>query len=197
MNSELNQNIQHIHSSNDEGTIVRRNVAHNMRKVRLARGRSLRDLAAETNFSTSLLSQIERAVANPTVVALTRIAAALNISFADLTRSTVIETEIIRADSADSDQPRARMLFAMMQRRRFDISEGKLPAHQSGVFSDHGHQSVEYAYVITGSVTLRLGNETYELGEHDAIRFSSEVAHAYSTGDVPAILLTVVSYDDE
>lgn len=197
MNSELNQNIQQIHSSDDEGTLVRRNVAHNMRKVRLARGRSLRDVAAETNFSTALLSQIERAVANPTVVTLTRIAAALDISFADLTRSTAIDTEIIRADSADSDQPRARMLFAMMQRRRFDISEGKLPAQQSGVFSDHGQQSVEYAYVISGSVTLRLGNETYELGEHDAIRFSSEVAHAYSTSDAPAILLTVVSYDDE
>lgn len=111
MNSELNQNIQQIHSSDDEGTLVRRNVAHNMRKVRLARGRSLRDVAAETNFSTALLSQIERAVANPTVVTLTRIAAALDISFADLTRSTAIDTEIIRADSADSDQPRGRMLL--------------------------------------------------------------------------------------
>jgi quercetin dioxygenase-like cupin family protein len=56
---------------------------------------------------------------------------------------------------------------------------------------------VEYAYVISGSVTLRLGDSTFELSEHDAIRFSSEISHAYSTGDVPAILLTVVSYDDE
>ena len=91
MNSEINQNIEQLHSSHDEGTLVRRSVAHNMRKVRLARGQSLRDLATETNLSTALLSQIERAVANPTVVALTRIAAALDISFADLTRSTVIE----------------------------------------------------------------------------------------------------------
>ena len=197
MNPEINQSIEQLHSSHDEGTLVRRSVAHNMRKVRLARGQSLRDLATETNLSTALLSQIERAVANPTVVALTRIAAALDISFADLTRSTVIETEIVRADDVDSDQPRARMLFAMMQRRRFDISEGHLPAHQSGVFSDHGQQSVEYAYVISGSVTLRLGDSTFELSEHDAIRFSSEISHAYSTGDVPAILLTVVSYDDE
>ena len=197
MNPEINQNIEQLHSSHDEGTLVRRSVAHNMRKVRLARGMSLRDLATQTNLSTALLSQIERAVANPTVVALTRIAVALDMSFADLTRSMVIETEIIRAESTDSESPRARMLFAMMQRRRFDISEGKLPAHQSGVSSDHGQQSVEYAYVISGSVTLTLGEDTYELGEHDAIRFSSEVSHAYSTGDVPAILLTVVSYDDE
>lgn len=58
MNSELNQNIQQIHSSDDEGTLVRRNVAHNMRKVRLARGRSLRDVAAETNFSTALYPRL-------------------------------------------------------------------------------------------------------------------------------------------
>jgi len=197
MKTSNQQNIEHLHSTADESTVIRQSVAHNMRKVRLSRGLSLRDLATQTNLSTALLSQIERAVANPTVVALTRIAVALDISFANLTRSTVIETEIVRADSTDSENPRARMLFAMMQRRRFDISEGKLPAHQSGVFSDHGRQSVEYAYVISGEVTLALGDETYELSEHDAIRFSSEISHAYSTGALPAILLTVVSYDDE
>ena len=89
MNPEINQNIEQLHSSHDEGTLVRRSVAHNMRKVRLARGQSLRDLATETNLSTALLSQIERAVANPTVVALTRIAAALDISFADLTLKAI------------------------------------------------------------------------------------------------------------
>jgi quercetin dioxygenase-like cupin family protein len=85
----------------------------------------------------------------------------------------------------------------MMNRRRFDISEGKLPAHQSGIFSDHGQHSVEYAYVVSGSVSLALGDDTFLLGQGDAIRFSSEISHAYSTGDMPAILLTVVSYDGE
>jgi transcriptional regulator with XRE-family HTH domain len=168
-----------------------------MSKMRLSRGLSLRDLATQTNLSTALLSQIERAVANPTVVALTRIATALDVSFADLTRPTMVETEIIRAESVESDSPRARMLFAMMNRRRFDISEGKLPAHQSGIFSDHGQHSVEYAYVVSGSVSLALGDDTFLLGQGDAIRFSSEISHAYSTGDMQAILLTVVSYDGE
>jgi transcriptional regulator with XRE-family HTH domain len=197
MNSEIQPNIEHIHSTADESTVIRRSVAHNMRKIRLSRGLSLRDLATQTNLSTALLSQIERAVANPTVVALTRIATALDVSFADLTRPTIVETEIIRAESVESDSPRARMLFAMMNRRRFDISEGKLPAHQSGIFSDHGQHSVEYAYVVSGFVSLALGDETFLLGQGDAIRFSSEISHAYSTGDMAAILLTVVSYDGE
>lgn len=197
MKTDNQQNIEHIHSTADESTEIRRSVAHNMRKIRLSRGLSLRDLATQTNLSTALLSQIERAVANPTVVALTRIARALDVSFADLTRSISTETQIIRADSEELEGPRARMLFAMMQRRRFDISEGKLPAHQSGVSSDHGLQSVEYAYVVSGSVTLTLGEEVFVLNEGDSIRFSSEIPHAYSTGDTPSTLLTVVSYDDE
>lgn len=92
-------NIEHIYSTNNEGTGVRQNIAQNMRKARLAHGLSLRDLATQTNISTALLSQIERAVANPNVMALPRIAQALNLSFSDLTRSTGIETQIIRADS--------------------------------------------------------------------------------------------------
>jgi hypothetical protein len=44
---------------------------------------------------------------------------------------------------------------------------------------------------------VALGDDTFLLGQGDAIRFSSEISHAYSTGDMPAILLTVVSYDGE
>lgn len=181
----------------DESALVREAVAANMRKARLARGMSLRDMSATTGLSTALLSQIEREVANPTVAALTRIAQALDMTFAELTRAALTAPEIIRREQHDGDGPRARMLFSMMERRRFDISEGVLPAHQAGVASDHGRGSVEHGYVVAGRCTLTIGDETYQLEEGDAVRFSSAVPHAYSTGDQPATLLTVVVYADE
>ena len=67
-------------------------VADNMRRVRLARGLSLRELATQTGLSKASLSQIERQVANPTVSTLTRIAVALDISFAELGLSVVLMT---------------------------------------------------------------------------------------------------------
>lgn len=181
----------------DETALVRSAVASNMRKARLARGMSLRDLSAQTGLSTALLSQIEREVANPTVAALTRIAQALDFTFAELTRMSLTRPEIIRKADHAADGPLARMLFAMNERRRFDISEGALPPHTAGVPSDHGHGSIEHGYVVAGRVTLTVVDEEFVLEQGDAVRFSSGVPHAYSTGDSSCTLLTVVVYADE
>lgn len=183
--------------SSDEIATLRTAVATNMRRARLARAMSLRDMSAQTGLSTALLSQIEREVANPTVATLARIGQALDLTFAELTRTALTEPEVIRRSDNKSKGPRARMLFSMMERRRFDISEGVLPSHTAGVASDHGRGSIEHGYVVAGRVTLVVGNDSYVLEEGDAVRFSSAIPHAYSTDDVEATLLTVVVYNDE
>jgi len=188
--------LHHAHDG-EEGANIRFAVAENMRRARLAKGMSLRELSARTGLSTALLSQMERVTANPTVAALTRVAAALDLTFADLTRAPLLEAEIIRAVDAPGDAPSGRMLFAMMERRRFDISEGVLPPNTAGVFSDHGRGSIEHGYVVSGEVTLQLGDATHRLSAGDAVRFASSVPHAYSTGPEAATLLTVVVYADE
>ena len=181
----------------DESGRVREAVAANMRRARLVRGMSLRELAAGTGLSSALLSQIERGTANPTVAALTRIAQSIDLTFGELTRAAITEPRVVRAIPGKPDTARARMLFTMMERRRFDISEGELPANQAGVFSDHGRGSVEYGYVVSGSVSVTIGDSVHLLDQGDAIQFSAALPHSYSTGPEPATVLTVVSYSDE
>lgn len=188
---------QHQHGPADEAALVRIAVAANMRRQRLARGLSLREMSSVTGLSKALLSQIEREVANPTIAALTKIAQALDMSFAELTRSSLGAPEIIRASSRADGSSGARLLFAMMERKRFDLSEGILSPGQAGVFSDHGRGSIEYGYVVAGSVTLGVGDEEYVLEAGDCVRFAAEVQHAWSTGSQQCTLLTVVAYADE
>ena len=68
----------------DGSAAIRARVAENMRRTRLTRGLSLRDLAAATGLSKALMSQVERGIANPTVATLALIAGALDLSFAEL-----------------------------------------------------------------------------------------------------------------
>lgn len=181
----------------DEGSAIRLAVADNMRRVRLARGLSLRELAAQTGLSKASLSQIEREIANPTVSTLTRIAVALDISFSELTRSPQIEPLVVRASERSATTAGARLLFTMMDRHRFDVSEGFLNAGDGGVMSDHGRGSIEYGYVVTGAVELTVGERTYDLGAGDAVQFSASLQHIYRSVDAQSTILTVVAYADD
>ena len=176
---------------------VRVAVAANMHRHRLAHGLSLRDVASATGLSKALLSQIEREVANPTIGALTKIAQALDITFSELTRAEIGAPDIVRGVGRKADVAGARLLFATMERRRFDLSEGILLPRQAGVFSDHGRGSIEHGYVVDGRVTLVVGDDEYVLEAGDAVRFSAAEQHAYTTGAIRATLLTVVTYSDE
>ena len=180
----------------DEAAQIRAAVAVNLRRTRLARGMSLRELAAESGISKALLSQIERQVANPTVIVLGRIADALDVTFGELTRPAVVRPEVMRGVGGRDDSG-ARLLFAVNERRRFDVSEGMLAPGDKGVASDHGRGSVEHGYVVSGVVELTVGPDMFRLVAGDAVRFGSEVQHQYVAIGGPATLLTVVSYADD
>src|SRR5690242_14156875 len=55
-----------------------------IRALRLARGETLRRLAAEAGVTESFLSQVERGVASPSIASVQRIARALGQSIAEL-----------------------------------------------------------------------------------------------------------------
>ena len=192
----MNESIDGVLPEVDEGADIRHRVAENMRRARLARGMSLRDMAAETGLSKALMSQIERGVANPTISTLTLIASALDISFSDLTRSTLIEPQVVRAAQPPVGTE-ARMLFSMPERHRFDVSEGHIEPGDRGVMSDHGAGSLEYGYVVKGKVELVVGDQTLLLSAGDAVHFSSASPHVYRALDEASTVITVVAYGYE
>ena len=59
-------------------------VAWNIRRIRVRRGNSSETLAAESGVDRAYVSRIERAVANPTIDVLERIAGALEVEMAEL-----------------------------------------------------------------------------------------------------------------
>ena len=66
---------------------IRRLVADNVRRLRKSRGLSQEQLAFETGLHRTYISGVERAVRNPTIVIIGRIAKALGIEPMDLFKS--------------------------------------------------------------------------------------------------------------
>ncbi|MEH1017483.1 XRE family transcriptional regulator [Micromonospora sp. CPCC 206060] len=177
---------------------VRVAISGNLRRKRLANGMSLRELAERTGVSKALLSQIERGVANPTVDILARIADAVDLSFTELTRSPLLGPEVLRSGESEPlmvGETSVRTLFAGAERRRFELSEGLIPADAHSVKSAHGVGSMEHAYVVEGLVTVASNGWSVRLEAGDAIRFAAEAEHVYITADKPARILTLISFD--
>ncbi|MFF0869582.1 helix-turn-helix domain-containing protein [Nonomuraea sp. NPDC003560] len=189
---------QELAVTNGQAAGVRGALAGNLRRTRLARGFSVRELAELTGVSKALISQIERGVANPTIEVLTRLAGALELTFAELTRTRLAEPEVLRRSEglpvAVGDTT-VRGLFAAADRRRFELAEGELPPLTRSARSAHGHGSVEHAYVVSGEVTVESDTWSVRLGEGDAVRFGAEVDHVYATGERGCRMLTLISYD--
>ncbi len=179
---------------------VRGAVAVNLRCARLAKGLSLRELARRTGTSKALLSQIENSQANPTIDVLDRIATALNLSIADLIRTPMLAPEVIRrGEGAEivGEDVIIRTLFSTSDRRRFEFSEGRLPARSCSSRNAHHRGSVEYAFVVEGAVRIESQDWSVNLSRGDCIRFSSEFGHSYVTGSRPASVLTIITFADD
>jgi transcriptional regulator with XRE-family HTH domain len=170
---------------------IRAAIAGNLRHARQSAGLSMRDLADRAGVSKALLSQLERGVANPTIEILSGVAAALSLELADLIRTPLYEPQVLRAQSVEEGD--ARTLFSSPEQRRFEVYEATLLARQGRDSAPHGRGSEEFAYVMSGIVTLEVAQWTVRLRAGDAVRFSGETEHSYRAGGRPARLLTLVS----
>ncbi|MEU6440580.1 XRE family transcriptional regulator [Streptomyces sp. NPDC047046] len=180
------------------GTVagVRSALAGNLGRLRLARGLSLRELSATTGVSKALLSQIERAEANPTVEVLVRIAEALDTSSAELLRRPLPRPEIVRAAelAVPDDEISVHLLFSSHEHGRTELYRTTLPPRSRSQASTHGTGSVEYVMVVSGHVTLVADETPYPLAPGDAARFSGAVEHYYTTGAERAVTHSMLGY---
>jgi transcriptional regulator with XRE-family HTH domain len=80
-------------------------VGATLQRLRLARGLTLEDLSRIAGVSKSMLSQIEREKANPTIAITWRLANALGVQIGELLSSEVRAAELIRVVDAHEFLP--------------------------------------------------------------------------------------------
>lgn len=186
----------------DDGSDSRRRVpgadlGGRIRAYREEAGVSLRELARRLDVSPSLLSQIERGLAQPSVSSLYAIVTELELSLDALFASpgeppTGQATLVQRADSrttleldggirwerlTPSPDPHATFAFVTY-----------LPGGEARADDPRqSHVGREYGFVVSGRVEIEYGDETLQLGPGDSIVFGSDTPHRFrALGDEPA-----------
>jgi len=153
-----------------------------IRALRVARGATLRKLAAEARVTESFLSQVERGVASPSIASVQRIARALGTSIAELFATDDRAGIVVRA----ADRRRiAYQGLGAIDEFLTRATDGKLQLILSTIEPGGGTGDEAYTHdsdeevvvVLEGTLDLWVGPEHYRLETGDAVTLASRIPH--------------------
>jgi len=173
-----------------------------VRELRKKKGWTLEQLSAACGVSRSMLSQIERNQANPTLGVAYRIAQAFGMSLGSLVDApnATPTIDVIRVDDRTyhyrSDQScRIRTLSPLHLEKDVEFYEVLLRAGGSLKSAPHFGGTREFLTVQQGSVRLISGEDSAELHRGDSAHYPADVPHTIENiGKNDALLFLVDIY---
>jgi len=189
-----------LNSTNGEP--IHRTVCDRMKQLRKKRGWTLEQLASLSGVSRSMLSQIERGGANPTLTVAYRIAQAFGLTLGELVDEAGVprsRIEVSRADDRqalfrEDEQVRIRTLSPLSAEK--DVEFYELLIRPGGTLESAPHFSGtrEFLTIEQGSARVWSAGQSQELSRGDSAHFPADVEHKIEntgSGDVVAFLVDI------
>ncbi len=176
-------------------------VCQRVRELRQKRGWTLEQLASLSGVSRSMLSQIERGTANPTLGVAFRVAQAFGMSLGELAdvAASVSKIDVICADDVsyrfrDDEDCRIRTLSPLHLEKDVEFYELVLRPGKALVSAPHFEGTREFLTIEKGVVRLTSGDQTCELRKGDSAHYAADVPHRIENigrGDAVAFLVDI------
>ena len=176
-------------------------VCDRVRTLRKAKGWTLEQLASLSGVSRSMLSQIERGGASPTLGVAFRIAQAFGMKLGDLVDSPQprARIELIRSTDRgtlfrDDNQCRIRTLSPLHLEKQVEFYELTLKPAGSLVSAPHVPGTREFLAIETGSVRVTSAEESAEMQPGDSAHYPADVPHRIDNlhgGETVAFLVVI------
>ncbi|WP_431478037.1 helix-turn-helix domain-containing protein [Massilia eburnea] len=172
-----------------------------LQRLRLARGLTLEDLSRIAGVSKSMLSQIEREKANPTIAITWRLANALGVQIGELLSDVEKDVEAIKLVDAHETPtlPGAhagyvlRILGPMELAGKYEWYELTLSPGGELVSQPHDPGTTEHLTILHGSMELEVGSNKKKIKLGGTARYSADLHHAIrNPGKTEAKALLVV-----
>ncbi len=182
---------------------INENLGKRVKKLRNDRGWSLEELASTSGVSRSMLSEIEREKANPTLTVTFRIARAFGLTLQELIESaeaSASKIQVIRADDRaqvyrSDKQCEIRTLSPLNLEKDVEFYEVRLRPGGALRSQPHFEGTREFLTVEEGSVRIESDQDADELTKGDSGTYRVDVPHAIvNTGMGDALVFLVVIY---
>jgi transcriptional regulator with XRE-family HTH domain len=181
---------------------ISRHLGGRVKALRAARGWSLEALAAASGVSRSMLSQIEREQANPTLAVTLRIARAFGLTLGELLElpGAGSAVTVIRANDhayhyrSDKDC-RVRTLSPLNLEKDVEFYEVRLQSGGALRSSPHFEGTREFLTLQKGRLRIESAEDSEEIDAGDSASYRADVPHALvNIGKTEAVIFLIVIY---
>ena len=176
------------------------NIGERLKKVRLEKGYTLKDVAAESGYSKALISRIENGNVSPSINSLLKIAGALEIKPYDLFLpskdagpSVVLKVNRKKTTMAEGNVE-VEFLTEQTEEKKIEpllitVEKGASTGSEFG-----GHRGEIWTMLLKGRMDLTLGEDTHSLEEGDCAYFKASIPHSFKgAGRGKAVAFCVIT----
>lgn len=179
-----------------------------IRTLRTQLGMTLKDLAEEAGVSQSLVSQVERGVASPSITTVRRLTGALDVPVAtlfiekDQASSPDVELEgeriVVRKDERKGlHVPKSRVSYELLTpdlNRKVEFLWIEYSPGSRSHPALMSHEGEENALCLSGSIVVTVEGNEFVLDSGDSISFDSNRAHnVENRGSDPAVVISAIT----
>ncbi|HHU08292.1 MAG TPA: cupin domain-containing protein [Clostridiaceae bacterium] len=157
-------------------------IGERIKYLRQANGLTQEELADRCELTKGFISQLEHDMTSPSIATLTSILEALGVTLAGFFRSTDANERVV-FDSEDYatrvDENLGSSTCWLVPNAQKNMMEPILLTLQPGgsSFNDNPHKGEEFGLVLSGSVTLKIGDREEKINEGESFYFEASVPH--------------------
>lgn len=159
-----------------------------IRTKRAERDLSLRQLADLTGLTPSFLSQVERNLAEPSITSLRKLSEALEVPIFFFLLEDSGEGRVVRKHERKVlNFPESHLTFELLTpglNQKMEVLMARLAPGASTCERAAGHMGEECVFVLSGTMQIAVGEDSYTLEAGDSIYYYASLPHRITnTGD--------------
>lgn len=156
-------------------------VGKHIKMLRTAKNMTIKQLAEKTDMSIGFISNIERDINSPTVSALQNICSALDVDISSFFNMASQSTYVYKKNERKQiEMPEdSGIISELIPFSNKILVPTCLTIEPGGYYGDPytSHKGDEVCFVLEGTVTFRIGSDSFELSEGDCIYINSLTPH--------------------
>lgn len=172
-------------------------IGNKIKKLRTLKGLTQEELADRAELSKGFISQLERDLTSPSITTLVDILQCLGTDLNNFFSEKPEEQIVFGNDDyfeKEDAELKNKIEWIIPNAQKNEMEPIRLTLEPFGsTYPDNPHEGEEFGYILSGSVTIHLGQKIYKAKKGESFYFTPHSTHYLEAGKSGAVLIWVSS----